>query len=168
MARTIHIHIQRKQSGAGESSGVFPAYPGESQQRRCVRSLDSGKSFASRSGTEQSCALHPEAADDCNLLKLQLMPNCGSGCICAGQPAFCPALARNSPSFVMLTDEPAFASLDHCCPGLLKRQVTMCVTKADSFILRAHERRSKNRPQNAARAVFCGGVKVVHRRIFVS
>jgi hypothetical protein len=31
-----------------------------------------------------------------------------------------------------------------------------------------YERRSKNRPQNAARAVFCGGVKVVHRRIFVS
>src|ERR1700682_1543992 len=26
-----------------------------------------------------------------------------------------------------------------------------------------YERRSKNRPQNAAGAVFCGGVKVVHR-----
>jgi hypothetical protein len=31
-----------------------------------------------------------------------------------------------------------------------------------------YERRSKNRPQNAAGAVFCGGVKVVHRRILVS
>jgi hypothetical protein len=35
-------------------------------------------------------------------------------------------------------------------------------------IIQKYERRSKNRPQNAARAVFCGGVKVVHRRIFVS
>jgi len=131
------IHIQRKQSGAGESSGVSRHIRETTKNTAGVRSLDSGKSFASRSGTEQSCALHPEAADDCNLLKLQLMPNCGSGCICAGQPAFCPALARNSPSFVMLTDEPAFASLDHSYPGLLKRQVTMCGTKADSFILRA-------------------------------
>jgi hypothetical protein len=31
-----------------------------------------------------------------------------------------------------------------------------------------YERRSKNRPQNAARAVFCGGVKVDHRRNLVS
>jgi hypothetical protein len=30
------------------------------------------------------------------------------------------------------------------------------------------ERRSKTRPQNAAGAVFCGGVKVVHRRSLVS
>lgn len=31
-----------------------------------------------------------------------------------------------------------------------------------------YKRQSKNRPQNAARAVFCGGVKVVHRRILDS
>ena len=30
-----------------------------------------------------------------------------------------------------------------------------------------YERRSKNRPQSAARAVLCGGVKVVHRRNLV-
>ncbi|MHB8392758.1 MAG: hypothetical protein ACYDBH_24795, partial [Acidobacteriaceae bacterium] len=30
-----------------------------------------------------------------------------------------------------------------------------------------YERQSKNRPQNIAEAVFCGGVKVGHRRIFV-
>ena len=33
---------------------------------------------------------------------------------------------------------------------------------------RAYERRSKNRPQNAAGAALCGGVKVVHRGITVS
>jgi hypothetical protein len=31
-----------------------------------------------------------------------------------------------------------------------------------------YERRSKNRPQNAAGAALCGGVKVVHRGILVS
>jgi hypothetical protein len=30
----------------------------------------------------------------------------------------------------------------------------------DGAMGKAYERRSKNRPQNAARAVFCGGVKV--------
>jgi hypothetical protein len=30
-----------------------------------------------------------------------------------------------------------------------------------------YKRQSKNRPQNVARAVFCGGVKVVHRRILI-
>jgi len=31
-----------------------------------------------------------------------------------------------------------------------------------------YERRRKNRPQNAAGAALCGGVKVVHRGILVS
>jgi hypothetical protein len=35
------------------------------------------------------------------------------------------------------------------------------------FAPSAYERRSKNRPQSAARAVLCGGVKVVHRRNLV-
>jgi hypothetical protein len=36
------------------------------------------------------------------------------------------------------------------------------------FLTVGYERRRKNRPQSAARAAFCGGVKVVHRRNLVS
>jgi hypothetical protein len=41
-------------------------------------------------------------------------------------------------------------------------------TRSSGLSLTKYERRSKNRPQNAARAVFCGGVKVDHRRNLVS
>jgi hypothetical protein len=39
---------------------------------------------------------------------------------------------------------------------------------AGAFGRNYYERRSKNRPQNAAGAALCGGVKVVHRGILVS
>ena len=49
-----------------------------------------------------------------------------------------------------------------------KAKSTRCSTEAASVCSFCYERRSKNRPQNAAGAAFCGGVKVVHRRILGS
>ena len=42
------------------------------------------------------------------------------------------------------------------------------VWKGAPGVFEGKKRRSKNRPQSAARAALCGGVKVVHRRILVS
>ena len=94
-------------------------------------------------------------------------PSCNSASMTGAGKDNCTVLltaaAASGGQSVSLVANPAFTST---VTGLVNDDTVM--TTYGTVATPVCERRSKNRPQNAARAEFCGGVKVGHRRILVS